>query len=111
MPLSDREIRDLKPTDKRQKKGVGDSLFVVVESVGRGGGKSFIGRTRFPPGRSGKQVDVRIGPYGRGAGKWTLNAARETWETIRTWSRDIGRDPMEKRRVPAKAPQRRFRTP
>ena len=60
MPLSDKEIRDLKPTDKRQKKGVGDSLFVVVESVRRGGGKSFVGTTRFPPGRSGKQVEVRL---------------------------------------------------
>ena len=99
------------PGAKRMVVRAGNSLLVVMESVGKGGGKSFVGRTRFPPGRSGKQVDVRIGPYGRGAGKWTLNAARETWETIRTWSRDIGRDPMEKRRVPAKAPQRRFRTP
>ena len=97
MPLSDKEIRDLKPTDKRQKKGVGDSLFVVVESVGRGGGKSFIGRTRFPPGRSGKEVEVRIGVYGRGAGKWTLLAARKEWERIRDWSRESGRDPREAR--------------
>ena len=57
MPLSDKEIRDLKPTDKRQKKGVGDSLFEVIDSVQRGGGKSFIGRTRFPPGRKGKRGD------------------------------------------------------
>ena len=76
----------------------GDSLFVVIESVGKGGGKSFIGRTRFPPGRSGKQVEVRIGPYGRGAGKWTLKAAREKWESIRTWSRETGRDPRELKR-------------
>ena len=78
MSLSDREVRALKATDKRQKKSVGDSLFVVIESVGKGGGKSFFGRTRFPPGRSGKQVEVRIGPYGRGAGNWTLKAARES---------------------------------
>ena len=67
MPLSDSELKGLKAGAKRKVVSAGDSLFVVVESVGKGGGKSFIGRTRFPPGRSGKQVEVRIGPYGRGA--------------------------------------------
>ena len=95
MPLSDKEIRDLRPTSKRQRVSCGDSLLVVVESVGRGGGKSFVGTTRFPPGRSGKQVDVRIGVYGKGAGKWTLMAAREEWERIRDWSRETGRHPKE----------------
>ena len=80
MPLSDSELKALKADAKRKVVSAGDSLFVVVESVGKGGGKSFIGRTRFPPGRSGKQVEVRIGPYGRGAGKWTLKSAREKWE-------------------------------
>ena len=98
MPLSDKEIRDLRPTSKRQRVSCGDSLLVVVESVGRGGGKSFVGTTRFPPGRSGKQVDVRIGVYGKGAGKWTLKAAREEWERIRDWSRETGRHPKERRR-------------
>ena len=97
MPLSDKEIRDLAPTSKRQRVSCGDSLLVIVESVGRGGGKSFVGTTRFPPGRSGKQVDVRIGVYGRGAGKWTLLAARKEWECIRDWSRESGRDPREAR--------------
>ena len=45
MPLSDKEIRDLRPTSKRQRVSCGDSLLVVVESVGRGGGKSFLGTT------------------------------------------------------------------
>ena len=35
MSLSDREVRALKATDKRQKKSVGDALFVVIESVGK----------------------------------------------------------------------------
>ena len=54
-----------------------------------------MGTTSFPPGRSGKQVDVRIGVYGKGAGKWTLKAAREEWERIRHWSRETGRHPKE----------------
>lgn len=98
MPLTDREVRALKAADRRQKKSVGDSLFLVIESVGKGGGKSFFGRTRFPPGRSGKDVEVRIGPYGAGVGGWTLKAARQEWERIRTWSKDTGRDPRELKR-------------
>ena len=41
---------------------------------------------------------MRIGPYGRGAGKWTLKAAREEWERIRNWSRETGQDPRELRK-------------
>ena len=93
--LSDKEIRDLRPTSKRQRVSCGDSLLVVVESVGRGGGKSFVGTTRFPPGRSGKQVDDRIGVYTKGAGKWTQKAIREEWERIRDWSRETERHPKD----------------
>ena len=98
MPLSASGLKGLKAGAKRKVVSGGDSLFVVVESFGKGGAKSVIGRTRFPPGRSGKQVEVRIGPYGKGAGKWTLKAAREKWESIRTWSRETGRDPRGLRR-------------
>ena len=118
MSLSDREVRALKATDKRQKKSVGDSLFVVLESVGKGGGKSFFGRTRFPPGRAGKDVEVRIGRYGTGVGGWTLSAARKEWDDIRTWSRETGRDPRELKRgqrretqMVVEDPPRRLRTP
>ena len=75
MHFSDSDLRALKAGPKRMVVGAGNSLFVVVESVGKGGGKSFHGITRFPPGGGGKRVEVRIGPYGRGAGKWTLLAA------------------------------------
>ena len=63
MPLSDSQVRALKAGERRQSKSVGDSLILVIESVARGGGKSFEGRMRFPSGRAGKQVPVRIGPY------------------------------------------------
>ena len=106
MSLSDKEIRDLAPTFNSKRFSFGDSLLVAFESVGKGGGKSFVGRTRFPPGRSGKQVEVRIGPYGRGAGKWTLKAAREEWERIRTWSKDTGRDPREMKKGADQGPSK-----
>ena len=98
MPLSDSEVRALKAGDRRQSKSVGDSLILVIESVDRGGGKSFEGRMRFPPGRQGKQVPVRIGPYGKGLGQWTLKEARDEWERIRAWSKQAGMDPRELKR-------------
>lgn len=95
MPLSDSQVRSLKPGDKRQSKSVGDSLILVIEPVAKGGGKSFEGRMRFPPGRQGKQIPVRIGPYGKGPGQWTLKEARDEWDRIRIWSKQTGRDPRE----------------
>jgi len=44
MPLSDSQVRALKAGERRQSKSVGDSLILVIESVARGGGKSFEGR-------------------------------------------------------------------
>jgi hypothetical protein len=62
MPLSDSQVRALKAGERRQSKSVGDSLILVIESVARGGGKSFEGRMRFPPGRAGKQVPWTLTP-------------------------------------------------
>ena len=77
MPLSDSEIRSFQATDKRQKASCGDSLYLVVEPDQKGGGKSFIAKTRFPPGRQGKWVEVRIGKYGKGVGRMSLKQARD----------------------------------
>jgi integrase len=103
MPLSDSQVRALKAGERRQSKSVGDSLILVIESVARGGGKSFEGRMRFPPGRAGKQVPVRIGPYGKGLGKWSLKEAREEWDRIRAWSKQTGLDPRDLKRQEQKA--------
>ena len=46
MPLSDQEIKGLKTDAKRKVVSVEDSLLLVVGSVGKDGGKSFIGRLR-----------------------------------------------------------------
>ena len=95
MPLTDSQVKALKAGPRKQNVSAGDSLIVVIESESRGGGKSFEGRLRFPPGRKGKQVPVRIGVYGKGVGKWSLREAREEWDRLRTWSRQTGRDPRE----------------
>ena len=98
MSLSDSQVRSLKATEKRQRPSCGDSLFLVVEPLSKGGGKSFVGRMRFPPGRKSPVVDVRIGVYGKGPGQWSLREAREEWSAIRTWSRENGKDPRDRKR-------------
>ena len=62
MPLTDSGVRSLTATDKMQKKSVGNCLYVVVEPSKKGGGKSFYGEIRFPPGGGGQKVRVCIGP-------------------------------------------------
>ena len=98
MPLSDSQVKAEQAGPRRRNVSVRDSLFLVIESVSRGGGKSFEGRMRFPPGRKGKQVPVRIGVYGKGVGKWSLKEARDEWDRIRSWSKQNGRDPRELKR-------------
>ena len=98
MPLSDSQVRALVAGETRQSKSVGGALILVIEPLNKGGGKSFEGRMRFPPGRQGKQVPVRIGPYGKGVGHWSLKEARDEWERIRAWSKQSGLDPRELKR-------------
>ena len=98
MSLTDSEVSGYKAGEKRQTPGCGDSLFLVVEPIGKGGGKSFMGVMRFPPcspKNGGKRVEYRIGPYGKGVGKWSLKEARNEWERVRTWSRENNRDPRD----------------
>lgn len=63
MSLSDSQVRALKAGEKRQKQRYGSSsaLYVIVEPISKGGGKSFIGITRFPPRspkNGGKWIEV-----------------------------------------------------
>ena len=95
MPLSDSQVKAEQAGPRKRNVSVGDSLILVIESESRGGGKSFEGRIRFPPGRKGKQIPVRIGVYGKGVGKWSLREAREEWDRIRAWSRENNKDPRE----------------
>ena len=95
MPFTASQVAAITATDKRQRISCGESLLLIVESEKRGGGKSFVGTTRFPPGRKGKQVDVRIGVFGKKDGQFTLKAAHDSWRQIREWSREEGRDPRD----------------
>ena len=99
MSLSDSELRSLQATENRYKKSCGDSLCVVVEPISKGGGKSFVGRMRFPPGRKSPVVDVRIGVYGKGVGKWSLKEARDEWNLLRVWIKEHNKDPRDRKKT------------
>ena len=99
MSFSDSQVRSFTATEKRQKQSCGDSLFLVVEPLSKGGGKSFVGRMRFPPGRKSPVVDVRIGVYGKGVGKWSLKEARGEWNLIRAWSKEHNKDPRDRKKT------------
>ena len=96
---NDLEVRQAKNTDKRQVLAVGDGVFVIVEPVkeviNNFTGKSFIGKCRFPPNRQGKQIDIRLGKYGRGEGYLTIKEAKEKFIKLREASREQGLDPRE----------------
>lgn len=111
MSLSDSQVRALKATDGRQNVACGNSLYLIVEPASKGGGKSFVGRYRFPPGRSGKQKDYRIGPYGKGPGKWSLKEARDEWERVRTLMRETNQDPAHLKKKDQEEKQRRQTAP
>ena len=98
MPLTDIDVKRLPIKENRYKRSVGDGLHVIVEPLKdrkSSSGKSFVGIMRFPPSRKGKQIDVRIGVYGKGMGKLSLKQARDEWDRLRSWSRENNRDPRE----------------
>jgi hypothetical protein len=74
MPFTDSDLRTLQPQSKKYRASAGDSLFVEVYP---NGGRYFVWRHRFPPGKEGKLRDYQIGPYGKGPGQWTLKEARD----------------------------------
>ena len=90
--LNDSQVRALQAGPKRLTHALGNSLLLVLEPALKGGSKRFVGRYRFPPGRSGKQKEYSLGVYGRGHGQLTLKEARDTWTKIRAWGLQSGED-------------------
>ena len=84
--ITDLMLKQIQPTGKRQKIACGDALYLFVEPSHRSktGSKGFVGITRFPPTKDGKQVETRIGMYGKGFNQWSLSGAREELNRLRT---------------------------
>ena len=78
---NDLQIRQRKPSDKRQVLPVGDGVFVVIEPIKKIKnnfvGKSLIGKCRFPPSKQGKQIDIRLGKYGIGKGRISIKETKD----------------------------------
>ena len=75
MALNEIDLRKLEIKAKRYRTSLGESLYLDIYPTG---GKYFVWKYRFPPGKTAQQRWYQIGPYGKGAGKWTLmQAVRE----------------------------------
>ena len=97
--LTDSEVRALTPGPRRVVHSLGNSLLLVVEGVKKGGSKRFVGRYRFPPGRDGKQKELALGTYGKGARNLTLKQAKDLWEKERVWMLEHpGEDPNDRKK-------------
>tara|TARA_B100000131_G_C18111853_1_gene609888 strand:- start:19 stop:1287 length:1269 start_codon:yes stop_codon:yes gene_type:complete len=100
MPLSDSEVRSLKPKDKVYRRSVGESLYIEVhpekikKDGSKGGGyKYWVWFYTFPPGRDGRKSWYQIGIYGkRSQGLMTLTEARDTKRRLDKLRRE-GEDP------------------
>ena len=98
---TDLEVRTftLPSNVKRRKLPVGESVYVVVEQVKNAKnqfvGKSFIGKTNFPRGRKGKQLEVRLGLYGTGRGRISIKEAKDKFRKVKEESDETGIDPRE----------------
>tara|TARA_Y100001968_G_scaffold65192_1_gene55877 strand:- start:3930 stop:6119 length:2190 start_codon:yes stop_codon:yes gene_type:complete len=92
--VTDLQIKEAKATDKRRRLACGRSLYVMIEPISKAlNSKSFIGNIRFPSGRKGKQIEVRIGTYGKGINQYTLKQARDEWDRLRKISKERNEDP------------------
>ena len=89
MPFTDSDLRALEPREKKYRVATGDGLFIEVHPHG---GKYFVWKYRYPPGRGGQQRWHHIGPYGKGSGKWSLKAARDERDRL-DQLRKAGDDP------------------
>ena len=58
-------------------------------------GKSLIGKCRFPTSRKGKQIDVRLGLYGKGEGHKTIFEAKQYFKSIKKLSKWKDMDPRQ----------------
>ena len=93
-PVTDLQIRQAKASEKRRRLSCGRSLYVMIEPISKAlNSKSFIGNIRFPSGRKGKQIEVRIGAYGKGINQYSLKEARDEWDRLKKLSKEHNKDP------------------
>ena len=103
MPLlTEAQVKTFKP-QKKTNYSDGNGLFLVVDPKVNNGGRYFIGRMRYPASRNGKQIEIRIGPYGKDSGRRSLKEARIAWDEIKSWSKASGKDPRDKKKAELEA--------
>ena len=95
MSLTQRQIAGLKASASKQNYGCGNGLKITIESEKKGGQKYFVGSMNIYPNGKRKQVDVRIGKYGKDAGCYSLESAMKEWLSIKEWASEKRCDPRQ----------------
>ena len=96
-------LKKIPPQEKRRSISCGGGLEMRIESISKGGGKSFAGRMRF---RSNQRT-VWIGSIK----KINLKQARQEFEKIKIWSAENDKDPKEyKKRGQLKKSNKTFKS-
>ena len=85
------KVNQTEPKSVRKEYPCGNALRLVVESISKGGGKSYAGRMRF----NGKQRTIWIGS----TKKIKLKQARQKFEEIRLWSKQNDKDPTSYKNI------------
>jgi len=95
-PVTDKQIKEARPADKRRRISCGESLYIMIEPISKAANsKSFVGNIRFPRGRKGKQIEVRIGAFGEGNNRYNLKKAKDEWDRLKRLSKKLNKDPRD----------------
>jgi len=87
MPLTQTQIKQLTPRDKKYNRGCGDGLYVRIEPKHKGGGISFWGEYKRKP--------VTIGKFDPTNGGYNLEKARIEWYKIKEWCKNNDKNPKD----------------
>ncbi len=94
--LNYKEIEGIDPSDKKQKKALGEGLILWISPLkanGSGGKKYFVGQYRVPNNRNLKYY--QIGVFGNQKGQFTPAQAIEYWRGIKLWAKENNKTPKD----------------
>lgn len=94
--ITDKYIDEVRADIKKRRLSCGESLYLIIEPISKAkNSKSFVGNIRFPFGEKGKQIEVRIGPFGEGNKKYSLKKAKDEWRRLKRLSKELNIDPRD----------------
>ena len=94
--LNYKEIEGMEPSNKKQKKALGEGLILWISPLkanGTGGKKYFVGQYRVPNNRNLKYY--QIGVFGNQKNQFTPIKALQEWRDIKKWATENNKTPKD----------------